>query len=264
MNEAHRRRIDRLDHEEQDRQDRKWGPDRHHPDGTGPDVAFAAAPEWTFAELRDLLIAATNARFAGLALPHEEEPTPGSWADILLEEVLEALAEESPRRLRYELVQSRAVMAQWIADLDRQLGDAPAEDRRRFTAAHVRVYIVLSGHEDATDSQIRRRYQAMALHRDWPMISGSGIRSRRAELVRWGLAERADRVGQSENGGKASSWRVRPLEALELAAAPQLMPAIDGEAVDQAILEATIDAGDDVIAIAHLQTLTAYLKAALS
>lgn len=258
MNEAHRRRIDRLDHEEQDRQDRKWGSDRHHPNGTGPEREMHAGlgeGAYGFAELSEELRENTNQFFA--------EGT-GSWADILLEEVFEALAEESPRELRAELVQARAVIAQWIADLDRQLGDAPAEDRRRFTAAHVRVYIVLSGHEDATDSQIRRRYQAMALHRDWPMISGSGIRSRRAELVRWGLAERADRVGQSENGGKASSWRVRPLEALELAAAPQLMPAIDGEAVDQAILEATIDAGDDVIAIAHLQTLTAYLKAALS
>lgn len=256
MNNAHRRRIDQLDHDEQDRQDRKWGPDRHHPNGTGPDVAALAEIgldpfRATAQELAEAATAATDRRATNGML---------DWADILLEEVFEALAEEGPRELRHELVQARAVIAQWIADLDRQLGDAPADDRRRFSAAHVRVYVVIAGHQDNTDSQLHRRYQALALQRDWPMLSASGIRSRRAELVRWGLVEKADRVGQTENGRKASTWSVRPLEQIDYAAAQQLLPAVDWEPVKAALAAATVYAGEDVIATSHLAVLRRYVE----
>lgn len=45
---------------------------------------------------------------------------PGAWADILLEEIYEALAEcDNPIELRKELVQSVAVIVSWIKNLDR-------------------------------------------------------------------------------------------------------------------------------------------------
>lgn len=44
----------------------------------------------------------------------------GTWADILLEEVAEALAEDDPVRVRAELVQVAAVAVKFIDAIDRQ------------------------------------------------------------------------------------------------------------------------------------------------
>lgn len=43
-----------------------------------------------------------------------------AWDGILLEEIYEALAEEDPARLREELIQAGAVIAQWIKAIDRR------------------------------------------------------------------------------------------------------------------------------------------------
>lgn len=43
-----------------------------------------------------------------------------AWDGILLEEVYEALGEDDPAKLRTELVQTAAVIAAWISDLDRR------------------------------------------------------------------------------------------------------------------------------------------------
>jgi len=43
-----------------------------------------------------------------------------SWADILLEEVFEALAEDDPAALRVELIQVAAVAVQWVEAIDRK------------------------------------------------------------------------------------------------------------------------------------------------
>lgn len=83
------------------RQSEMWGVQKH-PDGTGsPAVARMAM---------QLQIACD----AGL---HADPPTV-TWADILLEEVAEALAEREPSKLRAELVQVAAVVVQWIEGLD--------------------------------------------------------------------------------------------------------------------------------------------------
>jgi hypothetical protein len=42
-----------------------------------------------------------------------------TWADILEEEIAEALAESDPVKLRAELVQSGAVIVAWIEAIDR-------------------------------------------------------------------------------------------------------------------------------------------------
>lgn len=84
---------------ERQKQLAKWG-DQHHPDGTG-----------------------------GLFLTHmahtlraecQEAADRGdvSWRQILMEECAEAFAETDPAKLRAELVQSAAVIAAWLADLD--------------------------------------------------------------------------------------------------------------------------------------------------
>lgn len=83
------------------RQDGKWGP-QNHPDGTG-DVTFVA--ESKFRRER------CDAAFA---------VGKGTWKDILLEEVWEAMAESDLATLRTELVHVAAVAVGWIESLDRR------------------------------------------------------------------------------------------------------------------------------------------------
>ncbi|GGK73155.1 hypothetical protein Ppa06_31630 [Planomonospora parontospora subsp. parontospora] len=81
-------------------QDVRWGI-QDIADGTGPDGAAAA----------DRAKDETAAAFAGGTL---------TWRHILIEEVLEAFAEDDPEALRTELVQVAAVAAKWIQALDRR------------------------------------------------------------------------------------------------------------------------------------------------
>lgn len=84
--------------DERIRQDAKWG-FQHHPDGTDPINTSVA--DWA---------RATTDR-------HAKEGTL-TWMDIILEEIFEASAETDPVALRKELVQSAAVLAAWIEDID--------------------------------------------------------------------------------------------------------------------------------------------------
>ncbi|MBM6622648.1 hypothetical protein JTF08_13615 [Micrococcaceae bacterium RIT802] len=100
---------------ERARQDAKWG-EQNHPDGTGPHSVPLRAIEDCFAtpyanQLADLATAATDRHAA------EGRVT---WADILLEEVFEALAESDLGRLRTELIQVAAVATQWVEAIDRR------------------------------------------------------------------------------------------------------------------------------------------------
>lgn len=90
--------------DEMDRQDAKWGDQSHLPNGTG-------FREW--AALADYYRNSCDAAFAR---------GDGTWADILLEEVYEALAESDPDKLRAELIQVAAVAAQWAAAIDKTEG----------------------------------------------------------------------------------------------------------------------------------------------
>lgn len=88
---------------ERQRQLAKFG-DQQHPDGTGTTEYAAAAGRFR----------AACDRNAGSPL----------WSFVLLEGVYEALAETDPAKLRAELVQSGAVIAAWISDLDRRALEA--------------------------------------------------------------------------------------------------------------------------------------------
>lgn len=46
-----------------------------------------------------------------------------TWADVMLEEVYEALSEEDPKKLRAELLQVAAVAVAWVECLDRKRND---------------------------------------------------------------------------------------------------------------------------------------------
>lgn len=86
---------------ERQAQDAKWG-EQNHPDGTSEQNRGKADIH------RDL----TNMAAESGSL---------TFADILMEEVWEALAEEDQFRLREELIQVAAVAVAWVEKLDRQM-----------------------------------------------------------------------------------------------------------------------------------------------
>jgi hypothetical protein len=100
-------------------QDEKWG-EQNHPNGTGSHTTPVAEI------VRGKGNAIVNKHYAfGLALQAksatDEHAKAGtlSYADILVEEIFEALAEEDPAKLRTELVQCAAVAVAWIEKIDR-------------------------------------------------------------------------------------------------------------------------------------------------
>lgn len=90
--------------DERRRQDAKWG-EQNHPDGTGPDERrWAVEQANAFRDICD-----TRAQMGVV-----------TFADILLEEVYEALAEADPEKLVTELVQVSAVAVSWVEAIRRR------------------------------------------------------------------------------------------------------------------------------------------------
>jgi glutaredoxin len=115
---------------ERERQTMKWG-EQNHPDGTGPDstplfanTATGIADDDEAHLIRDMLKGRTDWRFS-----IDGGDRPGTWTDILLEEVFEALAEANAAKLRTELIQVAAVATQWVEAIDRRKPDATLEVR---------------------------------------------------------------------------------------------------------------------------------------
>ena len=106
---------------ERARQDEKWG-EQNHPNGTGPQSTPLRGIHYDGPVLPEN----GSTKFAfGLALlaksstDAKAEAGTVTFADILLEEVFEAMAESDPTQLRTELVQIAAVAAQWVEAIDR-------------------------------------------------------------------------------------------------------------------------------------------------
>lgn len=108
------------------RQTAKHGDQAHLPDGTGPQSTPLQGIVY------DGPVTPQNGcrKYAwGLALLAKESTDRRSqsagdgtvtFADILLEEVFEAMAEDDQQRLRTELVQAAAVCVQWVEAIDRR------------------------------------------------------------------------------------------------------------------------------------------------
>ncbi|WP_342342442.1 NUDIX hydrolase [Planobispora rosea] len=105
-------------------QDARWGI-QDIPDGTGPEGAAAAgrAKDETAAASADGTL---------------------TWRHILIEEVLEAFAENDPEALRTELIQVAAVAAKWAQALDRRTSRPGRKDRFR-AVVDVHVLLVRDG-----------------------------------------------------------------------------------------------------------------------
>lgn len=114
-----RKRVLREIGDERLRQIAKWG-EQSHPDGTSPGAAPFRHTDVnldlrTGVEVANILRRRCDKRFRdGI----------GTWLDILLEEVGEALAEDEPEKLREELLQVAAVAVAWVEAIDRR---APIE-----------------------------------------------------------------------------------------------------------------------------------------
>ena len=99
---------------ERRRQDDRWG-EQNHPDGTGPAVIVSGLPSLAgVARLDNLRTWATAD--CDRAAAHGSV----TWTHILLEEVLEAVAEDDEVKLRAELIQVAAVAQQWVSAIDRR------------------------------------------------------------------------------------------------------------------------------------------------
>lgn len=97
---------------ERERQDVKWG-EQNHKDGTGSSYQppFDLKQPWKYSHLTIMLKRRVD------RLQAEGHPL---WSLILLEEVFEALSAETEEDLYDELVQTAAVIVQWLAALQRR------------------------------------------------------------------------------------------------------------------------------------------------
>ena len=107
---------------ERARQNLKWG-EQNHPDGTGPQtLPLHEAVRGPGSVEGDKHYAFGLALMAKQATDHAARAGTVTWRDILLEEVLEAFAEDDLTKLRTELVQVAAVAEQWAEAIDRRGG----------------------------------------------------------------------------------------------------------------------------------------------
>lgn len=110
--------VQRLVAEERDRQNAKWG-EQNHPDGTGPD-SRPLRPEQGFNFMQGNVPASLLSDAFKAATDRHAAAGVCTFADILLEEVFEAVAESDPKKLRAELIQVAAVAQQWVEAIDRR------------------------------------------------------------------------------------------------------------------------------------------------
>lgn len=106
--------LDKID-AERTRQNTKWG-EQNHPDGTGP----TSIPLQSIEGGHLARYANEMARLATEATDEHAAKGRVTWADILLEEVFEALAESDVPALRTELIQIAAVATQWVEAIERR------------------------------------------------------------------------------------------------------------------------------------------------
>lgn len=148
------------------------------------------------------------------------------------------------------IVEAQEYVANWIEE--RYVDEKPPP-ARSFTAAHLRVLFVLASLGSATDTQLSRRWAPHVARRSsdaWPTISDSGIRSRRAELVKWGLVEWSGAWGKTLNGGPSKIWQPVSLERRGREGF-EPVPGFDQHALDVAA-ELIEQAGDDLAIISTL------------
>jgi|GEM_PF-4618473 len=143
-------------------------------------------------------------------------------------------------------------MLRW-AEAAQAPGDPEGRDKH-FSGTHLRVLFLLANSPPATDSQLWRLWSSRMSRREnpWPLSSPAGLRSRRAELVRWGLAEHTGTWGTSDAGRRSREWH--PVRTNRR---PHALPRFEPSAL-AALTALEQDAGDDLTLAALLAELTSY------
>lgn len=91
---------------------------------------------------------------------------------------------------------------------DRGTSHAAAKSVRNQTATHDRIVDVLERYGPATDEEIAAYYGNLAELFDWPPVSPSGLRSRRAELVDLGVVVDTGERGRTRAGRACTVWEL--------------------------------------------------------
>ena len=91
---------------------------------------------------------------------------------------------------------------------DRSTSHAAARSVRNQTATHARLVEVMERYGPATDEEIAAYYGNLAQLFDWPPVSPSGLRSRRAELVDLGTIVDTGEKGRTTSGRSCTIWEL--------------------------------------------------------
>jgi hypothetical protein len=88
----------------------------------------------------------------------------------------------------------------------------PRYARSAIDPRHVYVLALLAKHPAASDSSLTRKWAARAARgtHPWPFVSDSTIRSCRADLVRWGVLQRAEAIATTRYNRATSTWELAP------------------------------------------------------
>ena len=90
---------------------------------------------------------------------------------------------------------------------DRGTSHAAAKSVRNQTATHARIVDVLERSGPATDEEIAGYYFHLGQLFDWPPVSPSGLRSRRAELVDLGVIVESGK-SRTKSGRSCTIWEL--------------------------------------------------------
>lgn len=133
----------------------------------------------------------------------------------------------------------------------------PVRPLHTVAPSHARIVYLLAVHGALMDSQLERRYFARsATSTSWPPLAGSSIRTRREELVGWGVVTEAAEAGLSPSKRRSSRW--------ELASpAPLILDAFPDAAFPFALRQLADEAGVDVVVRAALAEFGRQLSVAL-
>lgn len=85
---------------------------------------------------------------------------------------------------------------------------------RRFLPAHAYLAVLLAETRGATHTRLERLWAVKSARSDdsaWPFISGSGLRTRVSELVRWGIVEWSGAYGHTIANRPSKIWQLTNL-----------------------------------------------------
>lgn len=123
---------------------------------------------------------------------------------------------------------------------------------RRFLPAHAYVVFLLSETAGTTHTRLERlwaRKTARAGALAWPFVSGSGLRTRVAELVEWGLVEWSGEMGRTVANRPSKVWRLTGSLVTQI---PGFEPS-----VYDVLRRLRAEAGSDLVTVAAIEAVAA-------